>query len=57
LTHADYDKIEERGWAKAVADEVVDAFSSKHPDLKMTYHQWEDLKELIERKILEIERC
>jgi hypothetical protein len=37
--------------ASEIADEVIDAFSELHPDIKMSFTQWSDLKEMIEREI------
>lgn len=41
-------------WAAAeeVANEAVGFFSKKHPDIKMNYDQWSDLKEMIEREVM-----
>ena len=37
--------------AEAVADEAVECFSRRHPDIKMTFDQWLDLKEIISREM------
>lgn len=38
--------------AQEIAEEVVGAFTTMHPDVKMNYDQWSDLKEMIAREIM-----
>lgn len=37
--------------ADEVAEEVVDAFSMLHPSILMNWHQWSDLREMIQREV------
>jgi len=37
--------------AAEIAEEVVEAFSTHHPDVKMNRRQWADLMEMIDREV------
>lgn len=37
--------------AREIANEVVGAFTRRHPDIRMNYSQWSDLIEMIEREV------
>jgi hypothetical protein len=37
--------------ADEIAEEAVGAFSALHPDVRMSYGQWQDLRECIQREI------
>jgi hypothetical protein len=38
--------------AHAAADEIAEAFSELHPEIKMNLEQWSDLREMIQREFL-----
>ena len=36
--------------AAEIADEVLRAFAALHPAVCLTFHEWQDLREMIERQ-------
>jgi len=37
--------------AAEIGDEVIDAFSRLHPQIRLNFHEWRDLAEMIEREV------
>ena len=37
--------------ADEIAGEVVDAFSLLYPHVRLNWHEWSDLKEMIQREV------
>ncbi len=39
-----------RDYAREFADAIMDSFGSLHPAVTMTWNEWRDLREMIERQ-------
>ncbi len=44
----------EEAWeaAREIASEVVDSFSQLHPNIRLNWQEWSDLREMIEREVV-----